>query len=54
MFRLILISKPKVCFLCLKTRFSIFGQWGVQCKLCQKTVCAKCYTKVSEEVSYCS
>lgn len=36
----------QVCFLCLKTRFSIFGQWGVQCKLCQKTVCAKCYTKV--------
>lgn len=41
------VERRKVCFLCLRTRFTIFGQWGVQCKLCQRTVCSKCYTKVS-------
>lgn len=41
------VEKRKVCFLCLRTRFSIFGPWGIQCKICQRTVCSKCYTKVS-------
>lgn len=40
------VEKRRVCFLCLRTRFSFFGPWGIQCKLCQRTVCAKCYTKV--------
>lgn len=40
------VEKRKVCFLCLKTRFGIFGPWGQRCKLCKRTVCAKCYTKV--------
>ncbi|XP_004530284.1 protein spire isoform X3 [Ceratitis capitata] len=40
------VEKRKVCFLCLRTRFSIFGPWGIQCKLCQRTVCSKCYTKM--------
>ncbi|CAD7079614.1 unnamed protein product [Hermetia illucens] len=40
------VERRKVCFLCLRTRFSIFGPWGVQCKLCQRTVCSKCYTKM--------
>ncbi|XP_030383411.1 protein spire [Scaptodrosophila lebanonensis] len=40
------VEKRKVCFLCLRTRFSFFGPWGIQCKLCQRTVCAKCYTKM--------
>lgn len=40
------VERRKVCFLCLRTRFTIFGQWGVQCKLCQRTVCSKCYSKV--------
>ncbi|GBP55814.1 Protein spire [Eumeta japonica] len=35
-----------VCFLCLKTRFGIFGPWGQKCKLCKKTVCQKCYSKM--------
>ncbi|KAG8223159.1 hypothetical protein J437_LFUL015371 [Ladona fulva] len=35
-----------VCFLCLKTRFSIFGPWGQKCKMCKRTVCAKCYSKM--------
>lgn len=37
----------QVCFLCLKTRFSIFGPWGQICKLCNRTVCSKCYSKVN-------
>lgn len=40
------VERRKVCFLCLRTRFSIFGQWGVQCKLCHRTVCTKCHSKV--------
>ncbi|XP_075211533.1 spire type actin nucleation factor isoform X2 [Lycorma delicatula] len=39
-------EKRKVCFLCMKTRFSIFGPWGQICKLCKRTVCAKCYSKM--------
>lgn len=40
------VERKKVCFLCLRTRFSIFGPWGVQCKLCHRTVCSKCYSKM--------
>ncbi len=40
----------QVCFLCLKTRFSIFGPWGQICKLCKRTVCGKCYSKVMQFV----
>ncbi|KAL1124568.1 hypothetical protein AAG570_001192 [Ranatra chinensis] len=39
-------EKRKVCFLCMKTRFGIFGPWGQICKLCKRTVCAKCYSKM--------
>jgi len=39
-------EKGKVCFLCMKTRFSIFGPWGQMCKLCKRTVCNKCYSKM--------
>lgn len=40
------VERRKVCFLCLRTRFSLFA-WGAQCKLCARTVCSKCYSKVS-------
>ncbi|EDV99255.1 GH13128 [Drosophila grimshawi] len=40
------VEKRRVCFLCLRTRFSFFGPYGIQCKLCQRTVCTKCYTKM--------
>ncbi|CAB3383638.1 Hypothetical predicted protein [Cloeon dipterum] len=40
------VEKRKVCFLCMKTRFSIFGPWGQKCKLCQRTVCSKCCDKM--------
>lgn len=41
------VERRKLCFLCLRTRFSLFGQRGVNCKLCDRTVCIKCFTKVS-------
>lgn len=44
------VEKRKICFLCLRTRFSIFGPWGIQCKICQRTVCSKCYTKVKKDI----
>jgi spire-like protein len=40
------VEKRKLCFLCLRTKFGILGPRGVSCKLCQRTVCAKCYTKM--------
>lgn len=40
------VEKRKLCFLCLRTKFGVFGPRGVPCKLCQRTVCAKCYTKM--------
>ncbi|KAK7874016.1 hypothetical protein R5R35_013423 [Gryllus longicercus] len=40
------VEKKKVCFLCLKTRFGIFGPWGQICKLCQRTICGKCCSKM--------
>lgn len=39
------VEKRKVCFLCLRTRFTIFAR-GILCKLCQRTVCNKCNQKV--------
>lgn len=39
------VEKRKVCFLCLRTRFTLFAR-GILCKLCQRTVCNKCNTKV--------
>ncbi|XP_025412027.1 protein spire homolog 1 isoform X2 [Sipha flava] len=40
------VENRKVCFLCMKTRFGIFGPWGQECKMCQRTVCSKCCTKM--------
>ncbi|KAK0088526.1 hypothetical protein PV325_011725 [Microctonus aethiopoides] len=40
------VEKRRVCFLCLKTRFGILGPWGQRCKLCERTVCVKCYSKM--------
>jgi len=41
------VEKRRVCFLCLKTRFGLLGPWGQRCRLCKRTVCMKCYSKVS-------
>ncbi|PRD36711.1 UNVERIFIED_CONTAM: spire-like protein 1 [Trichonephila clavipes] len=40
------IRKGKVCFTCKKIKFSFFGQWGVKCKMCERTVCDKCSSKM--------
>ncbi|XP_023290799.1 protein spire isoform X2 [Orussus abietinus] len=40
------VEKRRVCFLCLKTRFGILGPWGQRCRLCDRTVCVKCYSKM--------
>ncbi len=39
------VERGKVCFLCMKTRFTFFT-WGVRCQLCKQQVCAKCSSKV--------
>lgn len=41
------VENRKVCFLCLKTRFGIFGPWGQRCTLCKRTVCSKCCSKMN-------
>lgn len=41
------VESRKVCFLCLKTRFGIFGPWGQKCSLCKRTVCSKCCCKMN-------
>lgn len=40
------MAKGKICFLCMKTRFGFFGPRGTNCRLCKRTVCKKCVTKV--------
>ncbi|KAF7269355.1 spire type actin nucleation factor isoform X2 [Rhynchophorus ferrugineus] len=41
------VESRKVCFLCLKTRFGIFGPWGQRCTLCKRTVCSRCCSKMN-------
>ncbi|KAF5275580.1 hypothetical protein FQA39_LY06692 [Lamprigera yunnana] len=41
------VENRKVCFLCLKTRFGIFGPWGQRCIICKRTVCSRCYSKMN-------
>ncbi|XP_067140574.1 protein spire homolog 1-like isoform X2 [Centruroides vittatus] len=40
------VANGKVCFTCKKTKFSFFGSWGVKCKLCERIVCSRCYSKM--------
>ncbi|XP_031784061.1 protein spire isoform X4 [Nasonia vitripennis] len=40
------VEKRRICFLCLKTRFGILGPWGQRCRLCDRTICVKCYSKM--------
>jgi len=39
------VEGKKICFLCMKTKFSIF-QWGSQCQMCCQQVCGKCLAKM--------
>ncbi|KAG5880480.1 hypothetical protein JTB14_026692 [Gonioctena quinquepunctata] len=41
------VESRKVCFLCLKTRFGIFGPWGQRCTLCKRTVCTRCLSRMN-------
>jgi hypothetical protein len=41
------LEKGKICFTCLKTRFSFLGPWKVVCKLCKRTICEKCSTSMN-------
>nr|XP_042908882.1 protein spire isoform X2 [Parasteatoda tepidariorum] len=40
------ICKGKVCFTCKQVRFSFFGPWKIKCKMCERTVCDKCSSKM--------
>ncbi|KAK8736912.1 hypothetical protein OTU49_004718 [Cherax quadricarinatus] len=40
------MAKGKICFLCMKTRFGFFGPRGTNCRLCKRTVCKKCISKM--------
>ncbi|KAK9890497.1 hypothetical protein WA026_010578 [Henosepilachna vigintioctopunctata] len=48
------VEARKVCFLCLKTRFGIFGPWGQRCTLCKRTICSKCCSKMNLPVEHFS
>ncbi|CAG5122969.1 unnamed protein product, partial [Candidula unifasciata] len=41
------VFKRKLCFTCRTTRFTLFGEWGTRCKICQRTVCSKCIRKMN-------
>ncbi|XP_042215412.1 protein spire-like isoform X3 [Homarus americanus] len=40
------MARGKICFLCMKTRFGFFGPRGTNCRLCKRTVCKKCISKM--------
>ncbi|CAG2110267.1 unnamed protein product [Medioppia subpectinata] len=40
------LENGKICFTCLKTRFSFFGQWPRECQICKRVVCERCATKM--------
>ena len=46
------VEKRRVCFLCLKTRFGLLGPWGQRCRLCERTVCVKCHSKMRIPTSH--
>ncbi|CRL00684.1 CLUMA_CG013942, isoform B [Clunio marinus] len=48
------VEKRKLCFLCLRTKFGLLSSRGIPCKLCQRTVCAKCYTKMRIPIEHFS
>ncbi|XP_023323232.1 protein spire homolog 1 isoform X2 [Eurytemora carolleeae] len=39
------VVKGKLCFLCMRTRFSLLV-WGVRCQLCSQQVCSRCSNKM--------
>lgn len=45
------LLNEKICFACMKKRFTLFGSWGKRCYLCQRVTCSKCsnYMDVKDE-----
>lgn len=35
------LESGKICFTCLKTRFTFFGPWAIVCKLCNRAICER-------------
>lgn len=33
------LENGKICFTCLKTRFTFWGPWATVCKLCNRAIC---------------
>ncbi|KAH7642590.1 hypothetical protein HUG17_5637 [Dermatophagoides farinae] len=40
------LENGKICFTCLKTRFTFWGPWATICKLCNRAICDRCATKM--------
>ncbi|KAH9394729.1 actin binding, partial [Tyrophagus putrescentiae] len=40
------LENGKICFTCLKTRFTFWGPWATVCKLCNRSICDRCATKM--------
>jgi spire-like protein len=38
------LENGKICFTCLKTRFSFWGPWPQTCKLCERAICERYLT----------
>lgn len=41
-----LVSRGKLCFSCKSVKFSLFSQWGNNCRFCKRVVCNKCIRKM--------
>lgn len=35
------LENGKICFTCLKTRFTFWGPWATVCKLCNRSICER-------------
>jgi len=47
------ISRGKICFHCMKTKFGLFYR-GQCCEMCKQTFCTKCHTKMRIPVEHFS
>lgn len=45
--RVVCLFVEQVCFTCKLVKFSMFGQWGTRCKICNRNVCNNCLRKVN-------
>lgn len=40
------LLQGKICFACMKRRFTLFGSWGKRCHLCRRVICSKCSSEM--------